>query len=284
MIQSMTGFGSSEKNGFRVEIRSLNHRFMEISMKLPPLLSEHDIPLRKMLKEKFARGKFDVSVIMANEDKAVFKIDPKLAAEAYEELKSLQAELSIPGTIDIQTLLNYKEFFIAGSQRQEYDGSLLYAAFNEALEQLEKMRAEEGQAMAEDISNVAGRLKSLWKELSSLAPDVVADYKNKFYEKLKTLPGEAEYDRDRVSQEIAIMIEKSDIAEEVTRIETHISQFGKILQSGDIIGKQLDFLLQELNREVNTAGSKSGDSRIANIVIGMKSEIEKMREQVQNIQ
>ena len=282
MIQSMTGFGSAEKNGFRVEIRSLNHRFMDISMKLQQLLSEHEIPMRKMLKEKFARGKFDVSVSSAGDSKAGLKFNEELAKDVYESLKALQSRLSIPGAIEIQTLLSYKELFLAG--RQEYDSGLLYGAFNEAMEQLEKMRVEEGRAMAEDISNMADRVESLNKDLWSVMPDVIADYKVKFHERLREILEGVEYDRDRVSQEVAIMIEKRDVTEELTRIDAHIKQFRKILQSGDIIGKQLDFLTQEFNREANTVASKAGDYRIANIIIEMKSEIEKIREQVQNIQ
>jgi uncharacterized protein (TIGR00255 family) len=285
----MTGFGSAEKNGFRVEIRSLNHRFMDISMKLQQLLSEHEIPMRKMLKEKFARGKFDVSVSSAGDSKAGLKFNEELAKDVYESLKALQSRLSIPGAIEIQTLLSYKELFLAGSQ--ECDSGLLYGAFKAAMEQLEKMRIEEGRAIAEDISNMADRVESLNKDLWSIMPDVIADYKVKFHERLReilvgdsTLRDGVEYDRDRVLQEVAIMIEKRDVTEELTRIDAHIKQFRKILKSGDIIGKQLDFLTQEFNREANTVASKAGDYRIANIIIEMKSVIEKIREQVQNIQ
>ncbi|MBA3060448.1 MAG: YicC family protein [Nitrospirae bacterium] len=282
MIQSMTGFGSAEKNGFRVEIRSLNHRFMDISMKLQQLLSEHEIPMRKMLKEKFARGKFDVSVSAVGDSKAGLKFNEELAKDVYEGLKALQSRLSIPGAIEIQTLLSYKELFLAGSQ--EYDSGLLYGAFKAAMGQLEKMRIEEGRAIAEDISNMADRVESLNKDLWSIMPDVIADYKVKFHERLREILDGVEYDRDRFLQEVAIMIEKRDVTEELARIDAHIKQFRKILQSGDIIGKQLDFLTQEFNREANTVASKAGDYRIANIIIEMKSEIEKIREQVQNLQ
>jgi len=282
MIQSMTGFGSSEKNGFRVEVRSLNHRFMDLSIKLPPLLNEHEIPMRKMLKERFARGKFDVSVSAAADRGSGIKLNEELAKDVYENLKALQSRLSIPGNIEIQTLLGYKEFFIAG--KQEYDSGLLYDAFKEAMEQLEKMRIEEGRTIAKDIFDMAGRIETLNKELRSIMPDVIAGYKAKFHESLAEILGGVEYDKDRVLQEIAIMLEKRDTTEELARIDAHVKQFKKILQSGDIIGKQLDFLTQEFNREANTIASKAGDYRIAGIVIDMKSEIEKIREQVQNIQ
>ena len=296
MIQSMTGFGSAEKNDFRVEIRSLNHRFMDISMRLQQLLIEHEIPMRKMLKEKFARGKFDVSVSSVGDSKAGLKFNEKLAKDVYESLKALQSRLSIPGAIEIQTLLSYKELFLAGSLsepsfRQKCDSGLLYGAFIEAMEQLEKMRVEEGRVIAEDISNMADRVESLNKDLWSIMPDIIAGYKIKLHERLREiLVGDSnlregvEYDRDRVLQEVAIMVEKRDVTEELTRIDAHIKQFRKILKSGDIIGKQLDFLTQEFNREANTVASKAGDYKIAGIIIEMKSVIEKIREQVQNLQ
>jgi len=146
------------------------------------------------------------------------------------------------------------------------------------------MRKDEGKAILDDILSRAERLESIHKELITLSPEVVADYKVKFQGRLKELFNEMDYDRERVLQEIAFMIEKADVTEELTRIENHLRQFKKILLDSDTIGKRLDFLLQELNREANTIASKTGDYRISNIVIEMKSEIEKLREQVQNIQ
>ena len=282
MIQSMTGFGASEKDGFRVEIRSVNHRFMDISIRLSPLLNEHEIPLRNMLKGKFSRGKIDVSMSTTGDSKMSFEINTEMARAIYNSLNNLRSELSMPGTIGIETLLNYKEFFVKG--KPEYNISSLYETFEEAVAQLEKMRKDEGKAILDDILSRAERLESIHKELITLSPEVVADYKVKFQGRLKELFNEMDYDRERVLQEIAFMIEKADVTEELTRIENHLKQFKKILLDSDTIGKRLDFLLQELNREANTIASKTGDCRISNIVIEMKSEIEKLREQVQNIQ
>lgn len=282
MIQGMTGFGASEKDGFRVEIRSLNHRFMDVSIRLSPFLSEHEMPLRNMLKERFSRGKFDVLISTKSDGRTRLKLNTELAKEIYNSLNALRAELSIPGAIGIETLLNYKELLIA--EEPEYNINSLYDAFREAIIQLEKMRGDEGKAIAEDVLRRADRLESINKEIIALSPEVVADSKRKFHERISELLIGIEYDRDRILQEAAIMIEKADITEELTRIENHLKQFKKVLLSGDTIGKRLDFLLQELNREVNTIASKTDDYRISSIVIEMKSEIEKMREQAQNIQ
>ncbi|MFA4830356.1 MAG: YicC/YloC family endoribonuclease [Thermodesulfovibrionales bacterium] len=278
----MTGFGATEKEGVRVEIRSVNHRFMDISVRLSPLLNEHEIPLRNMLKGKFSRGKFDVLISITSDAKIKFKLNTGLAREIYKSLNALKSELSIPGTIGFETLLNYRELLVEGEP--EYDISSLYGAFSEAMAQLEKMRLDEGKALAEEILGRANRLDSINRELIALSPEIIADYSTRFHERLKELLAGMEYDRDRVLQEIALMLEKTDITEELARIENHLKQFRKILADDDTIGKRLDFLLQELNREVNTIASKADDYRISNMAIEMKSEIEKIREQVQNIQ
>ncbi|MBI4689909.1 MAG: YicC family protein [Nitrospirae bacterium] len=278
----MTGFGASEKDGLRVEIRSLNHRFMEMSFRLSPMLTEHEMPLRNMLKEKFSRGKFDVSISIDSRGKARLKLNTGVAKEIYNSLNTLKSELGIPGDIAVETLLNYRELFI--TEEPEYDTSLLYDAFREAIVQLEKMRTDEGSAIAADISGRADRLEAINKELVLLGPAVEAVYKKKFHDRIKELLAGVESDRDRMFQEAAILIEKTDTTEELTRIENHLRQFKKLLLGGDTVGKRLDFLLQELNREVNTIASKAVDYRISDIIIEMKSEIEKMREQGQNIQ
>ena len=282
MIQSMTGFGASEKDGFRVEIRSINHRFMDVSIRLSPFLTGQEMPLRNMLKERFSRGKFDVLISAKSEGRTRLKLNTELAKEIYNSLNALKTELSIPGTIGIETLLNYRELLI--TEEPEYNISSLYDAFGEAIIQLEKMRGDEGKATGEDVLRRADRLESINKEIIALSPDIIADCKRKFHERIEELLIGIEYDRDRILQAAAIMIEKSDITEELIRIENHLKQFKKILLNGDTIGKRLDFLLQELNREVNTIASKTDDYRISSMVIEMKSEIEKIREQAQNIQ
>jgi uncharacterized protein (TIGR00255 family) len=279
----MTGFGSAEKNGFYVEIRSLNHRFIDISIKMSPYMSQYEIPLRNIIKEKFQRGRFDVSISTNNHKTTQLKINTGLARNIYTTLQVLQKELSIPGQISIDTLITvYRDLLI--EEEPKYDIEALYAAFREAAANLEAMRIREGKLLSEELYNRIESLNAMNNEIRSLAPNEVERWREKFTERLSTILEAGVIDTNRITQEAAIMAEKLDISEEVSRIENHIKQFVEILNTGDIIGRKLDFLLQEISREVNTLAYKSGNYAISNLAVEMKTEVEKMREQVQNIQ
>jgi len=279
----MTGFGSAEKNGLYVEIRSLNHRFIDISIKMPPYMSQYEIPLRNIIKEKFQRGRFDVSISTNNHKTTQLKINAGLARNIYTTLQVLQKELSIPGQISIDTLITvYRDLLI--EEEPKYDIEALYAAFREATANLEAMRIREGKLLSEELYNRIESLNAMNNEIRSLAPNEVERWREKFTERLSTILEAGVIDTNRITQEAAIMAEKLDISEEVSRIENHIKQFVEILNTGDIIGRKLDFLLQEISREVNTLAYKSGNFTISNLAVEMKTEVEKMREQVQNIQ
>ncbi len=282
MIQSMTGFGSAEKTGFRVEIRSLNHRFIEISIKTPPYLSQHDIPLRNILKERFQRGRFDVTVSTDNHKLIQVTINKEMAGKIYNAFQELQKELSIPGQIGVETLAGYRELLV--EEEPQYDIDALYDAFHEAVSTLEAMRIREGKMLSEEQRQRAESLSVINSKIKSLTPHLLEKYKEKFCERLRLILEAKEMDNTRVMQEAAIMAEKLDISEEVSRIENHIKQYIETLDKGNVIGRKLDFLLQEIGREVNTIAAKSSDYTISSLTVDMKIEIEKMREQVQNIQ
>jgi uncharacterized protein (TIGR00255 family) len=282
MIQSMTGFGSAEKTGFRVEIRSLNHRFIEISIKTPPYLSQHDIPLRNILKERFQRGRFDVTVSTGNHKLIQVTINKEMAGKIYNAFQELQKELSIPGQIGIDTLAGYRELLVEEEPR--YDIDALYDAFHKAVSNLEEMRIREGKMLSEEQRQRAESLSVINNKIKSLTPHLLEKYKDKFCERLRLILDAKEMDNTRVMQEAAIMADKLDISEEVSRIENHIKQYIETLDKGNVIGRKLDFLLQEIGREVNTIAAKSSDYTISSLTVDMKIEIEKMREQVQNIQ
>ena len=282
MVQSMTGFGSAEKSGFRVEIRSLNHRFIDISIKTPPYLSQHDIPLRNIIKERFQRGRFDITVSTDNHKLTQININKEMARKIYNAFLELQKELSIHGQIGIDTLAGYRELLV--EEAPQYDINVLYTAFHEAVSDLEAMRIREGRMLSEEQRLRAESLNSINNKIKSVTPHLLEKYKEKFHEKLGLLLDAREMDSTRVMQEAAIMAEKLDISEEVNRIENHIRQFIETLDKGNVIGRKLDFLLQEIGREVNTIASKSSDYTISRLTVDMKIEIEKMREQVQNIQ
>jgi uncharacterized protein (TIGR00255 family) len=278
----MTGFGSAENNGFRVEIRSLNHRFMDIAIKMPPYMSQYEIPLRSILKTRFQRGRFDVSVSTNDHKATQLKINKELARNIYTALQDLQKELSIHGKISIDTLIRYSELLIEEETR--YDIDALYAVCNEALINLEDMRIREGKLLSEELRERVESLSMMNNEIKLLAPNEVLRWREKFTERLRLIIEAEGIDNTRIIQEAAIMAEKLDISEEINRIENHIKQFVEILRNGNIIGRKLDFLLQEISREVNTLAYKSSDYAISNLTVEMKTEIEKMREQVQNIQ
>lgn len=278
----MTGFGACEKDGFKVEIRSLNHRFLEISVRLLPWLSEHEVALRNMLKEQFSRGKLDVSVSFKDYSRIKFKANTDLAKELCSSMESLKKELSLSGSVGLEALLNYKEFLLV--EEPDSDTQSLYSAFKDAVAQVQNMRKAEGDTLRKDMSGRIDGLEFMNKEIIKISPEASNSYKLKVLEKIKEMINYSESDQEKFCREIAVLAEKSDITEETVRIGNHLKHFRKILGNGDTIGKQLDFLLQELNREVNTISSKSSDSRISKITIDMKSEIEKIREQAQNIQ
>lgn len=278
----MTGFGSAENDDFRVEIRSLNHRFIDILIKMPPYMGQHEIPLRNIIKEKFHRGRFDVSVSTKNHKAIQLKINKELARNIYTALQDLQKELSIPGKINIDTLTGYRELLT--EEEQKYNIDALYASLNEAVSNLEAMRIREGNLLSEELHKRIESLGMMNNKIKLLIPHEVERCMEKFAERLKLILGTEEIDANRITQEAAIMADKIDITEEVSRIENHIKQFIETLNNGNIAGRKLDFLLQEINREVNTLAYKSSNYTISNLVIEMKTEVEKMREQVQNIQ
>jgi len=282
MTQSMTGFGSSEKGSFRVEIRSLNHRFLEIVMKISPHMSQHEIPLRNLVKDRFSRGKFDILVCLRHEENPMIKVHTGLARELYNSLLKLKEDLSLSGTLGIETFAGFRELIM--SEEVPRDTELLYSAFAEAMDRVQDMRNREGGAIVQDVRARLERVEHMNAQISLLCPEVVDKFKRKFAEKLAFLFGDVRYDDTRVVQEAAVIAEKMDISEEITRIGSHVKQMRQILSDGDTIGRRIEFLLQELNREVNTVTSKSDDYRISSIAVEMKVELEKMREQSQNIQ
>ncbi len=282
MVQGMTGFGSAERGGFRVEVRSLNHRFMDVIMRMPPVLSRHEMPLREILRKKFERGKFDVYVSAAGAGEFKLKPNIELAREVVDALSSLKMGLSVSGEVDMDMLLHWKDTFI--EEEVAYDEKALIGAFEDAVAGLEEMRLREGEAITAEIDGRARALEELNGRIMSLAPGAMKAAKEKFFERLRDLLSDRDCDDTKLMQEAASMAEKADITEEFTRLKNHTEHMRQILKDGGTVGRKLDFLLQELNREANTIASKTDDYGISSIVIEMKTEIEKAREQAQNIQ
>jgi uncharacterized protein (TIGR00255 family) len=280
----MTGFGNATNNDFTVEIRSLNHRYMDVSIKMPPFLNQYEMPLRNMLREKFQRGRFDITILTNNLKVTQLKINNELARNIYTALQGLQKELSVHGHISLDTLITvYRDLLI--EEEVKYDTEALYTAFREATANLEAMRVREGKFLSEELYSRIETLNAMNNEIRSLVPNEVERWREKFTERLSTILEAGAIDTNRIIQEAVMIAEKLDVSEELSRIENHIIQFVEILKTGDgTIGRRLDFLLQEISREVNTLAYKSSHYAISDLTVRMKTETEKIREQVQNIQ
>ena len=282
MIQSMTGFGSGEVGTFRVEVRSLNQRFMDINVRLPYQLARVEMALRERLKERFQRGKFDVYVNLSGAGETRLNLDDGVAREIHASLLALKGALGMSGEVSLDEVLRWKDSFI--SEEVTYDEAHFMEAFAIAVEGLEEMRLKEGKALTSEIQGIADAIEARNTEITAKCPDVMGDCRAKFTEKLHILLAESDIDEGKILHEAAQIVEKADITEEVARIRSHIDQMRALLGNGASVGRKLDFILQELNREVNTIASKSSDPTILNNAIDMKAEIERAREQAQNIQ
>ncbi len=265
-----------------MEIRSLNHRFMDMTLRMPAVLGKHEMGLREVLQKKFERGKFDVYVSAAGAGELKLKPNAAVAREVLNALHGLRDELQILGTVDMGMLLHWRETFI--EEEITYNGEALFEAFGAAVSGLEEMRIKEGEALAAELKARAEAVGKLNSEVIALAPEALERGKQKFFDRLREIFSDRGCDDSKLMQEAAGMAEKADITEETTRLSNHIAHMKQILENGGAVGRKLDFLLQELNREANTIASKTDDYRISNIIIEMKAEIEKAREQAQNVQ
>ncbi|TNF54531.1 YicC family protein [bacterium] len=281
-IQSMTGYGRGEDGNIRIETRSSNQRSLDIRINIPSYLYSLEPEIRKIVKEKFHRGRIEIFILKAEEEAARVTINKSLAREYYHALLSLKEELSISEDIGINLLAQQKEIF--STEEQEIDATGFYRALHKALDDLRKMRTDEGQVLADDIFRRLEVLSGSLEAIEEKRAEFNAHARSALIEKLKSILDNAPIEEPRIIQEAAILVERSDITEEIVRIKSHLQHAREILESGGVIGKKIDFLTQELHREVNTIGSKAASSGISILVVEMKHEIEKIREQVQNIQ
>jgi uncharacterized protein (TIGR00255 family) len=281
-IQSMTGYGRGAAGSFSVEARSSNQRYLDIRINAPSYLSSYEMNMRKMVKEQFQRGRIDIYMSKTDDGNVTLKINRELAREYYRALMLLKEELSITGDIGIGFLAQQREIFSV--EEPEIDTATFYRAFELALDELKKVRLEEGKNLADDIAQRIRSLSAFIADLENQRTALVETARETLEEKLKALLGDTPIDETRIVQESAFLIEKSDITEEIVRIKSHLKLAQSVLDSGGVVGKKLDFLTQELYRELNTIGAKAANAGISALVVEMKHEIEKIREQAQNIQ
>jgi uncharacterized protein (TIGR00255 family) len=288
----MTAFGrgEAEADGFRftVELRSVNHRFCDIQVKLPRRYSPFEEEIRRRVASSFSRGRIEVTVVA---DEALEKVehlavDLELARTYVRLLRSLQEELGLGGELRLEALLTFRDIFTVREDEATHERAwaVLSEALNGAVTACVRMRAEEGAAIAADFSHRLRHLGELVGEIEARAPVVTQGARDRIRERIQVLLGEVPVDEGRLAQEAAILADKSDITEEVVRLRSHLEQFRDQCQAEGPRGRQLEFLLQEIHREINTVGSKANDLAIAQQVIQAKAQLERVREQVQNVE
>lgn len=296
MIRSMTGFGRAngpigERLTVTITIRSVNHRFLETNVRLSESLWELEPTLRSIVSERLSRGKVDVSVRAKAHDGSAssVRIDRKVATALAGELRELASDLGTDGTIGLRDLLALPGVVEVEATEDEIDDEMraaLSSLMREALDQVESMRGVEGSGLRTEISTRVEKMTDLVRNLSGMRETVVADALESYRERVAELAARAgvEIDGDRLAQETVIQVEKGDITEELARLGIHLQQIRELLDAREPVGKKLDFLSQEMLREVNTIGSKSRASEIRTLVVELKSEVERIREQVQNVE
>ena len=294
MIKSMTGFGRSEytdgKRNITVEIKSVNHRYSDISVRMPRRYSFAEDKIKASVKAILIRGKVEVSVMVEyiTENDMTIKLNEPLARQYYDNLRELKENFGLSGDISLEMIANMPDVLkaIPDVEDEEEITKAILIPVEQAAANLEAMRKAEGEKLAEDLMAKGQNIKELLDKIAERAPMVVVDYTARLKERIsELLDGNAALPEERILTEAAIFADKCSIDEEITRLDSHLIQMKKIIDSPkDAEGKKIDFLVQEMNREANTIGSKANDISITGYMLEIKSEIEKIREQVQNIE
>ena len=291
MIKSMTGFGrgkyENEGRSYTVDIKSVNHKYTDISVRLPRFLNSEEDKIRKRISSAISRGKVDVLISFENYSSkgTNIRINKELAKEYIKELKSLADETDLQFNVDVIDISKFPEILkIEDTQDEELIGKELMIAVDDALEKFISMREIEGTRLVQDIEQRIYLIQNKVNEITEFSSTLVKEYMEKLKVRVNELLEPSTVDENRLMQEIVIFSDKSSIEEELTRLKSHMSQFLELIKQSSPIGKKIDFLIQEMNREVNTIGSKANCLDITNRVIEIKTEVENIREQIQNIE
>ncbi len=292
MIKSMTGYGKGEalsaQGSFTVEIRSVNHRYGEVSARMPRAFLAQENVIKRLVSTVLKRGKIDVTVQWeeASGADSIPQVNRELAAGFCETFRQLSGELGLPGEVPL-TLILAQKGVLRDSGTTIDEAELLPQltdAVRSAVAAIDSMRMREGDALAADLLTRRWQLAEWVEQIRVRTPLMVAEYQQKLSARLEQLLGDVELDPARLAQEVALLADRCDITEELVRLNSHFAQFDEAMRLKEPVGRKLDFLMQEMNREINTIGSKANDAVIASLVIQVKAEMEKMREQVQNVE
>ena len=291
MLKSMTGFGRAEKTvdqfNVKVNLKSVNHRYLDLAVRVPKYYYFVEDKIRQVASKYISRGKVEVFVSVERtegNDKSI-TLDKGVAENYISALRSI-AEFGLEDDIKISTIAQYHDIFKIETDEadEEYITSIITGVFEEAAEDFVNTRVNEGKNMEADIMSHLDNLETNLKKVEKRYPEIVAEYKSRLEKKISEVLADVNVEETRIITEAAIFAERTDIGEETVRLSSHINEFRKAIKTDLPIGKKLDFMIQEMNRETNTMGSKANDVEISKIIVDMKSEIEKIREQIQNIE
>lgn len=289
-MNSMTGYGKgvAESAGRKVgvEIKSVNHRFLDMNIKLPRTLGFAEDIIRSEVKGAVTRGHLDIYVNYERESGGKISMDEQLARDYCTMAAKAAMKFSITNDLSVSALFRMPEVVVVKEEDEDEEavGKLVEQAVREALNGLSVMRAKEGEMLMRDFSEKLANISAFVDEVEKLAPVTVEEHKNRMRERITEMLGDIAFDEARLMNEAAFFADKVAVDEEIARLRSHIAHFGDICRAKGALGKKLDFIVQEMNRETNTIGSKCSDSKIAQCVISAKCEIEKVREQVQNVE
>ncbi|HET9327630.1 MAG TPA: YicC/YloC family endoribonuclease [Candidatus Eisenbacteria bacterium] len=292
MIRSMTGYGSGEieRDGQRLsaEVRSVNHRFCEVSIRAPKLVSPFEDQIRQLVQERFARGKINLTITWSGvgETGETLKVNDAVADQYVQLLGRLRERYHIDSGLDLRTLAGLPDVFTweHTALSDEETWGLLDQVVNRACDNMSSMKGREGEALARDFAKRLDLIRAELDRIAERAPLRPQEAKDRLMTRLKPLLADVEMDPLRIAQEVAMMADRLDCTEECVRLSAHIDQYRSLIEGPELAGRKLNFLLQEMNREANTIGSKANDVEMARAVIVIKEELERLREQVQNVE
>lgn len=291
MIKSMTGYGKSSlsinSREYQVEIKTVNHKYIDVNIKMPRIISYLEEDVRKLVVSRIKRGKVDIQISFENysQDGNDVKINTELAQIYIQSLRKLAEAENLSSNIEVTEITKLPDVLTIKSNLDENEtkGELLQVV-NEAIDKLIQMRKIEGEKISKDILDKIARIEQKNEEIFSLSTGLIEEYVVKLEARVKELLKTEELDKSRLMQEVVIYADKCSVEEEVTRLRSHIYQLRYLINSEEPIGKKMDFLIQEMNRETNTIGSKANNLEITNTVVDIKTILEDIREQIQNIE
>ncbi len=292
MIRSMTGYGRGEDTlhgrKIQLELRSVNNRYLDCNVKIPRNFIFAEEQIKAIVQERISRGKVDVFVTLEGSaaERVTVSLNQPLADGYYAALSMMKEQYALGGEITVSLLSRFSDLLTLEKEAEDLETAAddICQVLRSAIEDFNRMREREGEKLAADIQNRSAAIAALLEQIEARAPQTLLEYRTKLTRRMAELLENTQIDENRILIEAAIFADKSAIDEETIRLRSHLSQLEEILASGGIVGRKLDFLIQEFNREANTIGSKSSDLEITRLVVEIKGEIEKIREQVQNIE